>query len=302
MHKDVFRLTVLLACAALATSRLGLIGHELVGHGGAALLCGARINDVQLFWFAGGWIRYRLPEPSFGSALFITMAGIGLELVVGLGLAIFARGATLGRRIGRGVGMALVLHATWYLATGAFHGFGDGLLLYRWLGSARVPVAIAAGLMTCTATFLGAREVVGTLASTVSRRVVGTLVACVLAGGFHAALTIGELRVRRDPTYVETMKPERERVIAQELATWEKAQPTPVTREAKRVEATKIARAHPTFPFVWILALCTALAGFFGIVKTKRPPPQAIPNGLLLRFVVLAVASVGLVIAISTLG
>ena len=36
MRKDVFRLTVLLACAALATSRLGLIGHELIGHGGAA--------------------------------------------------------------------------------------------------------------------------------------------------------------------------------------------------------------------------------------------------------------------------
>lgn len=302
MRKDVFRLTVLLACAALATSRLGLIGHELVGHGGAALLCGARINAVQLFWFAGGWIRYRLPEPSFAGALFITMAGIGLELVAGLALAIFARGGSLGRRIVRGIGMALVLHATWYLATGAFHGFGDGLLLYRWLGTARIPVAIAAGLATCTVTFLGARDVIGTLASTVSRPVVGTLVACALAGGFHAALTIGELRLRRDPTYVETMKPERERVIAQELATWEKAQPTPVTPEAKRVEATKLARAHPTFPFVWILALSTALAAFFGIVKTKRPPPQTISNALLVRFVVLALASVGLVIAISTLG
>ena len=300
MRKDVIRLTVLLACAALATSRLGLIGHELIGHGGAALLCGARITDVQLFWFAGGWIRYRLPEPSFGCALFITMAGIGLELVVGLLLAVFARGESLGRRVVRGIGMALVLHATWYLATGAFHGFGDGLLLYRWLGGARIPVAIAAGLVTCAATFIGAREVVGTLASTVpSRRVAGTLIAFVLAGGFHAALTIGELRLRRDPTYVETMKPERERVIAQELSKWERAQPTQVTPEAKRVEAAKIANAHPTFPFVWILALCTALAGFVGIVKTKRHSPTTIPDALLVRFAVLAVASVALVIALS---
>ena len=299
MRKDVIRLTVLLACAALATSRLGLIGHELIGHGGAALLCGARITDVQLFWFAGGWIRYRLPEPSFGCALFITMAGIGLELVVGLVLAVFARGESLGRRVVRGIGMALVLHASWYLATGAFHGFGDGLLLYRWLGSARIPVAIAAGVVTCTATFVGAREVVGTLGSTVSHRVGATMIAFVLAGGFHAALTIGELRLRRDPTYVETMKPERERVIAQELAKWERAQPTQVTPEAKRVEAAKIANAHPTFPFVWILALCTALAAVLGIVKTKRPPPTTIPNSLLVKFVVLAVVSVALVIVLA---
>jgi hypothetical protein len=299
MRKDVIRLTLLLTCAALTTSRLGLIGHELVGHGGAAVICGARITDVQLFWFAGGWIRYRLSEPSFGCALFITMAGIGLELLVGLALAVFARGESLGRRVVRGIGMALVLHGSWYLATGAFHGFGDGLLLYRWLGGARIPVAIAAGLVTWAATFIGAREVVGTLASTVSRRVAGTLVAFAIAGGFHAALTIGELRVRRDATYVETMKPERERVIAQELARWERAQPTQVSPEAKRVEAAKIANSHPTFPFVWILALCTAMAAVLGIIKTKRPAATAIPDSLLVRFAVLAVASVALVIALS---
>lgn len=302
MHKDVFRLAVLLACAALATSRLGLLGHELVGHGGTALLCGAHITDVQLFWFAGGWIRYRLADPSFASALLITMAGIGLELVAGGALWLFARGASLGRRLVRGIGMALVVHATWYLATGAFHGFGDGLLLYRWLGSARIPVAIGAGVATCAATFIGAREVIGALASTLPRRrIAGTLIACALAGGFHAALTVGELRLRRDPTYAATMKPERERVIAQELAKWERAQPQTISPEAKRVEVQKLERKHPTFPFVWILAFATVAAAVFGIVKTKRPTAMTISNALLVRFVVLAVVSVGAVITIDVL-
>lgn len=301
MHKDVFRLAVLLACAALATSRLGLIGHELVGHGGMALLCGAKITGVQVFWFAGGWIRYRLAEPSFASAFAIAMAGIALELIVGLALWFAVRGESLGRRIVRGIGMALVLHGTWYLATGAFHGFGDGLLLYRWLGSARVPVAIGAGVATCAATFIGTREVIGGLAATLPRhRVIGTLVAMVLAGGFHAALTIGELRLRRDPNYASTMRPERERVIAKELAQWERTQPT-VTAEARHIETAKLARKHQTFPFVIVLALATAVAGVLGIAKTKRPTAEPISRGLLLRFTVIALASIVSVIAIDAL-
>lgn len=298
MHKDVFRLAVLLACAALATSRLGLIGHELVGHGGMALLCGAKVTDVQVFWFAGGWIRYRLATPSFASAFAIAMAGIGLELVVGAALWFLVRGESLGRRIVRGIGMALVLHGTWYLATGAFHGFGDGLLLYRWLGSARVPVAIAAGLATCIATFVGTREVIGALARTLPRRrFLGLSVAMVLAAGTHAALTIGELRVRRDPTYAATMRPERDRVIAQELATWERTQPT-VTPEARRIEQTRLARKHESFPFVIVLALATAVAAVLGIAKTKRPPPEPISPKLFRRFIVIAFASIIFVIAI----
>src|SRR5262249_8926994 len=153
MYKEVFRLAALLVAVALVTSRLGLIGHELVGHGGAALACGAQINDVQLFWFAGGWIRYTLPSPaepvlsalgsmtrgpSLAAALVIAMAGIAVELAGGLALCMLVRPTTLGRRLARGIGIALLVHASWYLATGAFHGFGDGLLLYRVLGSWRV--------------------------------------------------------------------------------------------------------------------------------------------------------------------
>src|SRR5262249_8470985 len=51
----VARLTGLLAGVSLATSRLGLLVHELVGHGGVAIALGGHVTDVTLFWFAGGW-------------------------------------------------------------------------------------------------------------------------------------------------------------------------------------------------------------------------------------------------------
>jgi len=308
MHKEVLRLAGLLACVALATSRLGLIGHELVGHGGMALVLGGHIDQVQLFWFAGGWIRYHLTAPSQGATLAIAMAGIGLEFVVGCVLWFAARGESLGRRLTRGTGAALVLHAGWYLATGAFHGFGDGLVLYRMLGDWRAPVAIAAALVTCAAGFAGAREVLGALAGTLrgsaKARIAGTIVAAVLAAGAHAALTAGELWLRRDPTYAAVMQPERERVIARELAQWQAQQAeqgTPVTAEQKRVEQTRLASTHKTFPFIWLLAIATGIAILAGAWCAKPATETRIGSRLLAITASIAFASVGAVIVIDRL-
>jgi len=305
MHKEVLRLAALLACVALATSRFGLIGHELLGHGGAALAFGAHIDSVQLFWFAGGWIRYHLTEPSPAAALAIAMAGIALELLVGVTLWLAVRRPTLGGRITRGIGAALVVHATWYLATGAWHGFGDGLILYRMLGAARAPVAIAAGLVTCGVAFLGAREVLGALSATVhgSRRarVIGTAIALVLAAGLHAGLTAGELALRRDPTYAETMQPERERVIAQELSQWrseQAARGVEVSPDAQRVERAHLAKVHRTFPFVWLLAIATALAALAGARRAKPGAETRISSRLLVLAAGIAIGAVWLVITI----
>jgi hypothetical protein len=302
MHKDVFRLAVLLTCVALATSRIGLIAHELVGHGGMALALGGDITDVKLFWFAGGWIRYQLPETSLAGSLAISMAGIAVELVAGVTLWLAVRGDGLGRRIGRGIGTALVVHATWYLATGAWHGFGDGLLLYRELGSWRAPVAIAAGLATCTAAFAGAREVLGALAHTIAgsprRRIIGTAIAVVVAAGLHASLAAGEVKLRRDTTYGVVMQPERERVIARELVQWQraqKAQGAVVTDDAKRAEVQRLERTHRTFPFVWILAACTVIAVLAGARLTKRAAAAPIESRLL---AITAVVAIGAILAV----
>jgi hypothetical protein len=309
MNKEVLRLAGLLACVALAASRIGLVAHELVAHGGVALACGAHIIDVQMFWFGGGWIRYVLPEPTLAAYLAISMAGIALELVIGGGLWVLAaRGtASLGRLLVRGVGIALVVHATWYLATGAFHGFGDGLILYRELGSARVAVAIAAGLLTCVAAYAGARTIfgslIGTLPGSPRARIAGFIVAALLGAGLHAGLTIGELRIRRDATYARTMQPERDRVIAQELDAWQREQaargvaPNP---DAERAKKRMLQQAHRTFPFVILLALATVLSVIAGAWRSKVVA-RSISSGLLARAALVALAAIWLVIGIDGL-
>ena len=305
MHKEVLRLAALLAGIALATSRIGLIGHELLGHGGVALACGAQIVDVELFWFAGGWIRYQLAEPTLPTVLAIAMAGIGLELIVGAGLWLLLRGDTLGRRLVRAVGAALVVHATWYLATGAFHGFGDGLVLYRVLGAARVPVAIAAGLVTCTAAFFAARAVLGVLTSTLPgsprARIAGVIVAAVLAGGFHAVLAVGELEVREDATYGAVMEHQRDRDIAAELAKWQREQAArgqAIDDVQRRAERERIAAKHPPFPFVWLLAAATVAAVVAGALRAKKVGDQRIPRRLLFVTAAVAVVAICAVIVI----
>ena len=313
MNKEVLRLAGLLACVALAASRIGLIAHELVAHGGVALACGARIIDVQMFWFGGGWIRYVLPaHSSLAAYLAISMAGIALELVIGG--ALWWRGgrggesaASLGRHLVRGVGIALVVHATWYLATGAFHGFGDGLILYRELGQARVAVAIASGLLTCLAAYVGARTIFGSLLGTLPGsprvRVAGFIIAALLGAGLHAALTIGELRIRRDATYAKTMQPERERVIARELEAWQREQAArgvaPDAR-AERAQKLKLQRSHRTFPFVILLAIATVISVIAGAWRSKIVA-RSISSGLLVRAALVALAAIWLVIGIDGL-
>jgi hypothetical protein len=315
VHKDVLRLAALLAGIALATSRIGLIGHELVGHGGMALACGARIVDVELFWFAGGWIRYQFAEPTLPGMLAIAMAGIGLELVVGAALwAFVARGSRgiprpgVGSRLVRGVGAALVVHATWYLATGAFHGFGDGLVLYQVLGAARVPVAVAAGLVTCTAAFLAARSLLGLLAATLRgstrARVLGVIVAAVLAGGLHAGLAWGELVVRRDATYTATMQHQRDRDIAAEYAQWQREQAArgaAIDEAQRRAERERLAAKHKTFPFVWLLAAATVASVIAGAVRARSVADEPIRGSLLIRTWLVAAVAICAVIVIDLL-
>ena len=305
MHKDVLRLAGLLAGLALATSRIGLIGHELVGHGGMALAVGARVSDVQMFWFAGGWIRYQLAEPTLPAVLAIALAGIALELVAGLALWLAVRGDSLGRRLVRGIGAALVVHATWYLATGAFHGFGDGLVLYRALGDARTVVAIVAGVVTCGAAYLAAKRVLGVLAATLPgmgrARVLGVLVAAVLAGGLHGGLAAGELAIRRDATYKATMAPERERVIARELQAWQReraARGAEIDAAERRAQRLRLEAKHETFPFVWLLAIATIAAVIAGALRADRIADQRIGRRLLAITLGVALAAIVAVVVL----
>jgi hypothetical protein len=288
---------------ALATSRFGLIAHELVGHGGTAEALGATVTDVKLFWFAGGWIRYETATASIGGQLAIAMGGIAVELVCGGLLVSLARGDSLGRRIVRGIGAALVVHASWYLATGAWHGYGDGVLLYHVLGWVRYPVAIAAGALTCTAAYLGARTTLAALAATLPERgrIAGTIAALVLAGGFCGGLALGELKLRSDPTYGRIMQPEKERLVESDLARWaeyERRHGHDVSADQRRVQQNKLEAEHRTFPFAWLLGVLAALAALAGARKSHADGIDHVPARLLVHAVAAAVLATGIVIAI----
>lgn len=276
MVRAVLRLTALLVCVGLATSRIGLVVHELIGHGGATLAVGGTVTNVWLFTFAGGWIRFR----ATGGHLVIAMGGIAVEAVIGaLLVLVFARREQLAGRIVRAIGCALIIHASWYLATGTWHGYGDGVQLHRLLGDSRWIVAVPAALVACAAGYAGAKIVLGSLAATVpgSRRArfAGTVVAIVLAGGIQLGAALGEVALRRDPTYATAMRPERERVISREMGQWIEAQhregqaPSDADRARMRRE---VADRHATFPFAYVLGGLLLVSIGLGAACSPAPP------------------------------
>jgi hypothetical protein len=295
--RETARLTALLLAIALATSRLGLLAHELVGHGGTTLLVGGRVTDVQLFWFAGGWIRYQFTAvPSVAAQIAIAMGGIAVEILCGSALWVLVRGPGFGSRLVRAIGATFVVHATWYFATGAWHGYGDGQLLYKVLGDARYPVAMCAGVITCIAGFFAAKQIVGALLATVSPRWL-LILAAALAGGAHLGLAVGELALRHDTTYGEVMQPERERVVQRDLERWAQYEKraTPAQREQERV---RLEQVHHTFPFAWLLGACAITAILLGAWRSQQAERVDISNRLLWRAMLTATFAIAAVIAI----
>jgi hypothetical protein len=296
----VLRLTALLGGTSLALSRIGLIAHELVGHGGTAIAVGGTVTDVHLFWFAGGWIRYRVPEMTMAEDLAITLGGIALETVLGLALWVGpgAR-AGLGARLLRTIGAALLVHAMFYLATGTWHGYGDGRLIHELTGGARYPIAIAAGLVAGTMGWLGARHLFGALRAAVpAPRLAGALVAIAIAAAVNVALDVGEQVLRRDATYAVTMQPERERVVARELAAWQRAQGAPVSDAERAAHERELARHHRDFPFRWLLGASVLAAIVAGAVRSPHCSNLTVAPRLLAIVGGAAVISTAAVIAL----
>ena len=292
----VSRLASILAGVGLVTTRLGLVLHELVGHGGTAIALGGTVTDVRLFWFAGGWIRYDLPA-STAAHVAASMGGIAIETLIGTTLWVFARRDSLGAKIARTTGAATVAHAMAYLASGTFHGFGDGWILRNVLADgARYAVAIVAGAIAIAFTYAGARSILGVLAALVpNRKLAGIAVAAVLAGGLQAALAFGEVYVRSDATYGAIMQPERERIVAREMAEWDRAHPNDPSRAAHERE---LAAKHRELPFKYILVALMLAAVVAGALRARPGTQTEIPPKLVMRMTAFAAAAVVLVIAI----
>jgi hypothetical protein len=303
----VARLTCILAGVGLVTTRLGLIAHELIGHGATAIALGGEIVTARLYWFGGGWIRYEMPDPiSYSKRLAVSLGGIAFELVVGMAMWIaLARRTSLVGKILRAVGAALALHALWYLAVGTYHGYGDGQLL-RWLTEdGHYAIAIIAGAALCVLAFFAARAILGVLAATLpTRRVAGMLIAIVVAAGFQGALLIVEMEMRPDPSYMAIMATEGKRVVQRELSEWEKEQRErgiAIDEAARRARERAIAAQHRELPFLWILGACALLAIAAGWWRSKDQKFESIPPRLVYTISAMAVGSVALVIAIDAL-
>jgi len=133
---------------------------------------------------------------------------------------------------------------------------------------------------------------------------VGFAVAALLGGGLHAALTIGELKARTDGTYAKVMQPERDRRIAVEMAQWQREQAArgvAPSDEQQRSERVRLERKHKKFPFVPLLAGATALALIAGLVRTRGVREEPITRALLVRAIVIALASIAAVIVLDGL-
>jgi hypothetical protein len=275
------RLAMFAAAVALVTTRLGLIAHELVGHGGAASAVGAGVDDLRLFWFAGGWIQYSRPGGlALTEVLVIQLGGIAIELCLGAAAMVWARCRTgwLGLAV-TGAGAGWVIHAAAYLAIGTWHGYGDGVILHRALGDAVAAVAVPAAVVAAVAAFVAARALLGRLEAAVplasrAARLASIAVAIALAGGINAGLARAELVVRGDTTYGAIMRPERDRTIDRELAAWLAAQrarggdadAVAVAARRRALEASRRA-----FPFWIVVVGGIAVAGVAGAARNRGP-------------------------------
>lgn len=214
------RLAVVFTLLGLVFSRVSLLVHEFVGHGGTAVGLGGTITDYRLFLFAGGWIRYVRPGGySLFERLAISLAGIGVELVVaGLALAVAARcrPASL-LRVGL-VAYATVnlAHAGYYLAVGVHYGIGDGRVLYGLVGDGweRWMVSLPAAIAAVAAAYLGARAFFFQLEPNVAplrRRYVSVAGAVAIAALAHGALAYVSVALERDQAYSSIMQSDAER-------------------------------------------------------------------------------------------
>ncbi len=274
------RLCALAIALALGTSRLTLLFHEFLGHGGVAIASGGRVTEWHLFLFAGGRIEFELPEGlSWWWELAIQLGGCALEGVV-------APLALLAARRSRGaLAMGLyalasidAVHALVYVGRGTHYGYGDGIMLHEALGAAgRFAIAGGATAGAVAIAYAGARAFArhaGEAIPAASGRVrLGALVAAVaVAGGVHAALAFGELSLVPDPAYARLME-DRALVEVRRVVEAERRTAPPTPEELERLARLRAAATAP-FPLDPVLfggiAVGLAAGAWGGVRRAGR--------------------------------
>jgi hypothetical protein len=279
----VARLAAWCLAVSLVISRAGLLVHELVGHGGAAYAVGGAVTDLHVYLFAGGWIEYGGSARWSPTALaVVSLAGIAVELAVAGALAAWAR-RTDALAL-RAAAWALAIHAALYLAIGTADGVGDGVWLHRRLGAARAAVVVPVTLVAALAAAVAARRLGAALLARLPahrprHQRAQLVLALALAGGAHAALVVGELRLRPDPVYASVMATEQRRVVERELAAWRAAHPT-VDDAALRAARAAIAARHPARRWAPWIVVAVAAAVVLGLAGARARAAPAAPAPL----------------------
>ncbi len=303
MPRALLRLVALLVCVDLAAHQLGTLVHELLGHGGATILNGGHIDAVHLFWAGGGFVS-STADGTVISDVFIALGGVLAQLAAGLLIWFTARGPSFGAQLLR-IGAALQwIGPARYFAAGIWEGYGDGRNFTRYGGDERLVFAIVVALAGCIVAFFTARVLAGVIAATLPggsiARFAGTVAAVIITVATTRGLSALESRIRSDVTYVEVMTPERDRLIAKELAAWEVQRPHAIDAE-RAAEANVVAEAHETFPFGIVHGLAVIAALCAGGVLSRRRPYAPIESRILGRAALVTLSSSIAIIVISQL-
>lgn len=261
---------------------MGLVLHEIAGHGGVAAAVGCRLTGLRLFLFGGGYVDYECAALAPAGALAIDLGGIALELIAGAGLLWLARGrrGVLGL-FAAAAGLLFVLHALFYLVTGVHYGVGDGRGLHGLLGPGRAALVVAGSAALVGATFVAARGLAARIGAWVPAPRPGARAAMVAgaalaAAVLHGALMLAEQRLLADPVYAASFRPEHEREIAAQIQRFEEQPRTPAELAAQR---QVLEERHAVFPLTPVLGVGMALAALAGVALSARraPPAPAAP-------------------------
>lgn len=282
MIRRVLLLAVVFLLVALATSRVALVGHELVGHGLLAVVLGADLVSYKLFLFGGGWVTYRWTEgpPGEAARLAVALGGIGLEVVAGaIVLVVGRRSRGPVARVGlMATATVLLLHAGYYLAAGTHHGFGDGLAVHNALGAWRTLLVVPVSLAVIVGGFFLARALVREVASWVEggaiARTLQILLAAMLAALGHLQLTLTERALTRDDTYARIMEHENVRLVARDMRRFATearlVQGRPPTPEEIAAARARFEAQRRPFPLAVVLAVALALSCLLGLWFAAR--------------------------------
>jgi hypothetical protein len=285
------RLGLLFSAIALITSRLTLVIHEFVGHGGAVLAFDGSVFDHRLFLFGGGWIRFgREPFFDVNESVGIALGGVLLEVAVAIAALVAARWApkrSLTRAALIAFGAIDLLHAGFYVAAGTHHGFGDGRALAAVLGDSAWMLVVPLSLAVVAGGFVLSKFFVGIVSSwlpEVSRpRAVGTiLLAAAMAVCVHGGLMLIELKVASDPTYADIMKHDAERKAERELEAMRAARReggVPMSAAEIDSAAGQLRDKHQPFPLLVVLAGALAISLAIGMwIGAGRAQEPALPS------------------------